>query len=64
MRKTAKVEMKLRLDPALKDRLEAEAMTATGKLGKYVSLNKYAVAILRDTVTGRNQGKRTPKEPR
>ena len=52
MSKIVKVEMKLRLDPGLKSRLEAEARTATGKLGRTISLNEYAVAILLGVVLG------------
>ena len=64
MSKTAKVEMKLRLDQGLKAQLESEARTATGKLGRTVSLNEYAVAILRDVVTGKYDAarRRTAKE--
>jgi len=58
MSKTTKVEMKLRLDPALKDRLVYEASVAASKLDRTVSLNEYAVAILRDTVTGKDAAQR------
>ena len=47
-----KVEMKLRLDPKLKTRLQKESRMATVKLGRAVSLNEYAVAILLGTVKG------------
>jgi len=52
MSKTAKVEMKLRLDPKLKAQLEKESRMATVKLGRTVSLNEYAVAIFFGVVTG------------
>jgi hypothetical protein len=57
MSKRATVEMKLRLDPKLKARLQKESRMATVELGRAVSLNEYAVAILLGAVTGRAKEK-------
>jgi hypothetical protein len=52
MSKITKAEMKLRLDPKLKGQLQKESRMATVELGRAVSLNEYAVAILLGVVTG------------